>query len=342
MSTAGTARRIATAAAYGGGSVTVLGASLYGLLTLQAKVARRTIGSPWDNAPFADSMYGHYSGDPLSFVMMGDSSAVGLGVSDSAQTPGALLAAGLAELAQRPVLLATVATVGAQSADLSEQMKRVLEIRPNVALIMIGANDVIHHVPLATSVRHLVRTVGALREAGCEVVVGTCPDLGTVEPIPHPLRWIARRWSRQLAAAQTVGVVERGGRTVSLGTLLGPEFALRPSDMFSPDGFHPSAHGYARAAAAMLPALAGVLNLAPEEAPTPVDVLPVAEAAAAAVDTSGTEVTGTEVSGAERGPWGRWALLLRPRRRALPQVELTEDAMSDSRRDGPLAGSVST
>jgi lysophospholipase L1-like esterase len=332
MSTAETARRIATAAAYGGGSVTVLGASLYGLLTLQAKVARRAIGSPPVAAPLADGVYGHYDGDPLTFLMMGDSGAAGLGVADPAQTPGALLAAGLAELAQRPVLLSTVAKVGARSAELNEQVQQALEIGPDVAMIIIGANDVTHHVPLATSVRHLVEAVATLRGAGCEVVVGTCPDLGTVKPIPHPLRWIARRLSRQLAAAQTVGVVERGGRTVSLGTLLGPEFALRPSDMFSPDGFHPSAHGYARAAAAMLPALEGALNLAPEEPATPVGVLPVAEAAAAAVDTSGTEVTGTEVSGAERGPRGRWALLLRPRRRALPKVELAEDALRDAPR----------
>ena len=338
MSTAETSRRIATAAAYGGGSVTLLGASLYALLSLQAKVARRTIGAPRDTAPFADGVYGHYAGDPLSFVMLGDSSAAGLGADDPAQTPGALLAAGLAELAQRPVLLTNVAGVGAQSGGLGEQVKQALEARPDVALIIIGANDVTHRVPLSTSVRHLVQAVSTLREAGCEVLVGTCPDLGTIEPIPHPLRWVARRWSRQLAASQTVGVVERGGRTVSLGTLLGPEFALRPSDMFSADRFHPSAHGYAQAAAAMLPALAGVLKLVPEEPATPVGVLPVADAAAAAVDRSGTEVAGTSVSGDERGPWGRWALLLRPLRRALPQVELAEYSVADSPADAPLAG----
>ena len=48
-------------------------------------------------------------------------------------------------------------------------------------------------------------------DAGAEVVVGTCPDLGTIEPVPQPLRWIARRASRQLAAAQTIAV-GRGGR----------------------------------------------------------------------------------------------------------------------------------
>ena len=88
---------------------------------------------------------------------------------------------------------------------------------------------------------------GELRAAGCEVVVGTCPDLGAIRPIKPPLRWLARRWSRQLAAAQTVAVVEAGGRTVSLGDLLGPAFEADPDRMFGADRFHPSAEGYARA-----------------------------------------------------------------------------------------------
>ena len=85
------------------------------------------------------------------------------------------------------------------------------------------------------------------------MVVGTCPDLGAIQPIQPPLRWLARRWSRQLAAAQTVAVVEAGGWTVSLGDLLGPRFAAEPTRMFAADRFHPSAEGYAVAAAAMLP-----------------------------------------------------------------------------------------
>ena len=55
-----------------------------------------------------------------------------------------------------------------------------------------------------------------------------------------------------MAAAQTVAVVEAGGRTVSLGSVLGPEFAS-DHEMFSVDEFHPSAVGYAQAAAVLLP-----------------------------------------------------------------------------------------
>ena len=58
--------------------------------------------------------------------------------------------------------------------------------------------------------------------------MATCPDLGTIRPILPPLRWLARRWSRQLAAAQTVAVGPGRRPTVSLGDLLGPRFDAGP------------------------------------------------------------------------------------------------------------------
>ena len=87
--------------------------------------------------------------------------------------------------------------------------------------------------------------VARLRDGGSEVVVGTCPDLGTVRPIRPPLRNVMRRTSRRLAQSQGVAVRAAGGWPVSLGHVLGPEFAARPREMFSSDQFHPSAAGYA-------------------------------------------------------------------------------------------------
>ena len=46
-----------------------------------------------------------------------------------------------------------------------------------------------------------------LRAAGTEVIVGTCPDLGVVQPIAQPLRTWARHLSRHMAA----GADGRGG-----------------------------------------------------------------------------------------------------------------------------------
>jgi lysophospholipase L1-like esterase len=194
---------------------------------------------------------------PLRFAVLGDSTAAGYGVDRPEDTPGALLSVALAEHTGRPVLLANVARVGACSDRLHEQVDQLLADgdAPQVAAIMIGANDITHRLPPVEAARQLGEAVTRLREVGCAVVVGTCPDLGTIRPIQPPLRWLARRWSRRLAKLQASAVYAGGGRSVPLGALLGPEFAKR-SELFGPDRFHPSVEGYATAVAALLPALA--------------------------------------------------------------------------------------
>ncbi|MFF5184110.1 SGNH/GDSL hydrolase family protein [Streptomyces sp. NPDC000345] len=334
MSRARVARRIAAGAAYGGGGIGLAGAAAVGLLLAEAHMARRHVNGIGEHprVPHADGRYGRAydapgtpAAEPLRLVLLGDSTAAGQGVHRSGQTPGALLASGLAAVAERPVDLRNVALPGAQSDDLDRQVALVLgtfDQVPDVCVIMIGANDVTHRMPPTRSVRHLSAAVRRLRTAGTEVVVGTCPDLGTIEPVPQPLRWLARRASRQLAAAQTIGVIEQGGRTVSLGDLLGPEFEANPRELFGPDHYHPSAEGYATAAMAVLPTVCAALGLWPAEEERP-DVsrregfLPVAQAAAEAASEAGTEVTAAMPT----GPRGPWALLKRRRRRRVPEPE---------------------
>jgi hypothetical protein len=205
-----------------------------------------------------------------------------------------------------------------------------------VALIMIGANDVTTLTRPTTAVRHLESAVRRLIETGCEVVVGTCPDLGTIRPIAQPLRTLARRWSRQMAAAQTIAVVEAGGRTVSLGSVLGPAFASDRS-MFSVDEFHPSAFGYAQAAAILLPSVADAVGVwpAPDRSVRPIrrgTVRPVAQAAARAASRTGTEVQPAEKRGSDTGPRGPWALL----RRRRPTDLLSPEQMEESAEATPV------
>jgi hypothetical protein len=234
-----------------------------------------------------------------------------------------------------------LAVTGAESRELDEQVDRALTEHPDVALIMIGANDVTTLTKTAVSVRHLEDAVRRLTAAGCEVVVGTCPDLGTIRPIAQPLRTFARRWSRQMAAAQTIAVVEAGGRTVSLGSVLGPAFASDRS-MFSVDEFHPSAAGYAQAAAVLLPSVADAVGVWPASADRGVrpirrgTVRPMAEAAVRAASRTGTEVQPTRVAGAEAGRRGPWVLL----RRRKPTDLLSPEQMEERAEATPSAEAV--
>jgi lysophospholipase L1-like esterase len=331
---AAAARKLVAAAAYGGGGLSVLGATLYGLLRVEAKAARRTIGNAHGVPPDATGWYGAgRSGEPLKVVLLGDSSAAGYGVERVEQTPGAHLAAGLAETAERAVRLRSVAFVGAQTRDLAVQIDKVLDEEPHVAVILVGVNDITHSRRPSESVRLLAAAVRRLRRSGAEVVVGTCPDLGTVEPIAFPLRQVARLWSRRLAAAQTIATVEAGGRTVSLTDVLGPEFAANPSLLLGPDRFHPSAAGYRSLASVLLPSVLAAVGVIPleDQVPEPARgeaVLPISEAAVKAVRRSGMEVDGSSVTDArpDAGVRGRWVQLRRRRRHPEADVEPPEPA----------------
>ena len=340
MTKAAAARKIAVTAAGGVGGLSVLGAGIYGLLNAEAKLARKTIGNASDEPPpDATGWYGRgRPGPAIKVALLGDSSAAGYGVDRVEETPGALLGSGISEHADRRVYLREFCRVGARSSQLREQIDRALPIEPEVAVILIGGNDVTHKVPISQSVDHLAEGVRRLRAAGAHVVVGTCPDLGTIKPIAPPLKQVARTWSRRLAAAQTIAVIEEGGRTVSLGSILGPEFAAAPAVLFGPDQFHPSAQGYLSMVGVLLPSVLAALDLAPDDEAAPAayrgeGVLPVARAAVQAVKRPGTELDALR---------GRLVELRHRRRR--PQADAQAPASSEDagsvRHDGTDLDSV--
>ncbi len=342
MSKAAAARKLASAALYGGGGLTAVGAGLYGVLTAEAKLARKTIGPTRDEPPpDATGWYGRgRPGPAIRIAVLGDSSAAGYGVDRVEETPGALIASGVAEHADRRVYVREFAVVGAKSSDLANQVDRALPIEPDIAVILIGGNDVTHTVLPSQSVRHLSEGVRRLVVAGAKVVVGTCPDLGTVQPIAPPLKQVARAWSRRLAAAQTIAVIEEGGRTVSLGSILGPEFAAAPALLFGPDQFHPSTEGYRSLANLLIPSVLAALGEVPEEeidleAYRGEGVLPITRAAIQAVKEPGTELDGTEIAGRRSGVRGLWVELRHRRRR--PQFE-GEAPSANEAPESPSAG----
>ena len=332
MSKARAARKLAAAAAFGGGGLSVAGASLYGLLRAEAWAARKRIGRTKGQPPDPTGLYGHdLPGSAIRLAVLGDSGAAGYGAMAPEETFGAYLAAGLSELAGRPVFVDSEARIGAKTADLEHQISLALASMPDVCAIIIGTNDVTHRVAPSSSVRSLQLAVQQLRAAGAEVIVGTCPDLGTLRPVAQPLREVARQWSRRLAAAQTIATVEAGGLSVSLGSILGAEFRASPADMFGPDRFHPSPAGYRSCAQAMLPTVAAAIGVVPDgddepEAARGDAVRSLPRAAALAAESTGTEVSQAQLGGADRGPAGRWALLRHRRRHDAPVVGEVDDS----------------
>ena len=243
-----------------------VGAGAVVLLKRQAAHARALIGKPLGEvAPYADKVYKKSYGDPIELLLLGDSIAAGLGAEDADGTLGARLARGIAKKTHRSVRLTTAAKVGSESWMLPEQLMSLLpSYRPDVAVVIVGGNDVTHRIPVAESVKHLTETIEVLRVRGAAVVVGTCPDLGALKPVPQPLRSLGSRASRQLATAQAAAAHEAGAYVVSLAHVVGPFFITNPDEMFSLDRFHPSAVGYKRTAKAVLPSVLAALGVRDE------------------------------------------------------------------------------
>jgi lysophospholipase L1-like esterase len=300
-------RRLATTALVGSGA-TVGG--FYAFLVGEAFLARRAIGTTDARPPSPDGVYGDdLPGHTIRCLVLGDSAAVGYGVVTSDTTPTGLIGLGVAHVLDAPVEMQCQAVVGAQTSDLMGQIDLAGDFRPDVAVIVVGTNDVTHQVLPRTSARLLGEVVTRLSDTGCEVVVGTCPDLGTVRPIRQPLRMVARLLSRHLAREQTIAVVHAGGRAVSLGGLLGKVFDEKRDIMFGADHFHPSATGYANMVSVLIPAVTASLrekevSTAYAYAGRPRDLMSVSDAAAEASQHAGTQVV----------KHGRWATVLRRRR----------------------------
>jgi lysophospholipase L1-like esterase len=276
---------LATAGALASTGTAYLGAR--NLLVGQASHARTLIPHSWDIPPRADGVY-RPGGGPvqrwqrgtpvdLHLMIFGDSTATGYGCMSAEEVPGVLIARGLAERAGKVVRLSTKAIVGATSKGVCGQVDAMFVAGPppDVAVMMLGANDVTALNGISQSAQRLAVTVRKLRARGAVVVVGTCPDLGVITAIPQPLRSLAHARTTQLARAQAAAVKSAGGLPVPLAQLLAPKFRSARDLMFSADGYHPSATAYALAAEALLIALCDALGVEVEspapDAPAPAD-----------------------------------------------------------------------
>ncbi|TCP56321.1 lysophospholipase L1-like esterase [Tamaricihabitans halophyticus] len=245
------------------GTVGGLSIGAYGLLNGQSKQARSVIVRSMRRALRADGDYepprGEPKGEPLRFAVLGDSTAAGLGASRPDALPGVLLAKELAAETGLAVRLRTHAFSGATTRELESQVDAALRDRPELAVVIIGGNDVTTKMPIRTSAALLGAQLARLCAAGTAVVLCSCPDLRVIKPIPQPLRAIVGQWSRALASAQRAVAETHGVTLFHSAELLSPEFGRRP-ELFSADRFHPGDEGYRVAACLLLGPLLSTLR----------------------------------------------------------------------------------
>ena len=255
--------RIAVGAGVAGVVGGAAGLTTVTVMKRQAEYARQVIGKPLGEIALkVDRTYKKSYGDRIDLLIVGDSIAAGLGAYLPKRTLGGRLARQLAKRTHRSVRLTSVAEVGAETWMIPERQLPRLKptYSPDLVVVIVGGNDVIHRVPLKDSVASLAEVIDDLRTRGGQVVLGTCPDVGAVEALKQPLKAYLQLSCKQLAAAQAEVAAAHGARVVSLATAVGPFFATNPDEMFSIDRFHPSELGYKRTAQALLPSLLAALD----------------------------------------------------------------------------------
>jgi lysophospholipase L1-like esterase len=189
----------------------------------------------------------------IRLAVLGDSIAWGQGASRPSERLTPRLVEGLTR-AGHTVEAEVFAVPGARSAALAGQVRAALAWEPTLAVVVIGANDLTHRVPVESAARDLGDAVRRLREAGAEVVVAPAPDLSSVPHVPVELRAVVRAAGDRLRERQYEAVVAVGGHLADPDQRASHAFASDRS-LFSSDRFHPSSAGYAVIADSLLPGL---------------------------------------------------------------------------------------
>ena len=229
-------------------ALTVLGA--------EVQLARRGPDLP-DDTPFDhDGRIGTGPGTPLRMVWLGDSTAAGVGASDVDHAIPRQVALGL----DRPVVLTGLAVSGDRVADVvDDQVGRLRDLRPDVVLVSVGANDAVHLTSRADFRRGYDELIAAV-PAGTLIVLLGVPDMGAPPRYLQPLRGIAGFRGRQIDRVSQAVARDTGAVYVDIAGETGPTTRSDTSRYLAADRYHPSDDGYALWAAAVLdqlrPALA--------------------------------------------------------------------------------------
>ncbi|WP_369131911.1 SGNH/GDSL hydrolase family protein [Modestobacter sp. I12A-02662] len=191
----------------------------------------------------------------LRFLVLGDSLASGTGAARPQDTLGARLTREL-ERAGHAVDLAVVAVPGATSLDLAAQVRRAGARHPDaeIALLVIGANDLTRQVPPVRAAAELGAAVGQLRQRGTDVLVVPTPDMSSVAWVPPAFRSVVAGICDQARARQIRAAEAAGAAVAVVAPEVSRRFAAEPA-LFSADRFHPSSAGYALVAEALAPHL---------------------------------------------------------------------------------------
>jgi lysophospholipase L1-like esterase len=165
---------------------------------------------------------------PLRLLILGDSIAYGTGALRAEDTLGRRLSAELAADGF-DVELRVLAVPGAVSGDLAAQVRRAEPFGADLAVVVIGANDLARFIPPEQAATALASAVTALRARGADVVAVPAPDMSMVPFVPPAFRPLVQAACAQLQRRQTAVVEAAGGSVAGVAAEVAGAFAADPA-----------------------------------------------------------------------------------------------------------------
>lgn len=185
---------------------------------------------------------GHRPPAPLRRILIvGDSTAVGIGASSPSETLVGHIAAQFPSTG-----VENHARMGARAADMKPQLALAEQARYDAVLIAVGGNDILRGTPRPAFQASLEEALGRACALSEIVIVVNCPNIGAAPLFPWPLNAILSR--RSLRYRATFETVCTGHPVEFVNFTYEPRldpFRRARSVYFASDGLHPTGAAYA-------------------------------------------------------------------------------------------------
>jgi lysophospholipase L1-like esterase len=180
----------------------------------------------------------------LRLLVVGDSSAAGVGARSQREALAQPLAERLAARLGGAVRWQLVAESGLTSEGVLHKLIRDQPKRADIAVVIVGVNDITKDVPFSFALRQRTHIAHWLQvHAGARVVLfPALPEMEIFPAVPRPLAFYAGQAARRNNRMQARWAPQHAGvQHVEMDGVARPE-------LFSEDGFHPAPPLYARVA----------------------------------------------------------------------------------------------
>jgi lysophospholipase L1-like esterase len=189
-------------------------------------------------------VFGDPSHPPFRVAVLGDSSVTAPGVAGPEEIWVNIVSRRIAE--ERRVTLRSWAVSGSRAEDLlRDQLKPAIAFDPDMFLVSVGANDVIHGVGIRLFESRLDELVARLTETRALVILSGVGDIGTIPRLKPPLRNLMTQRSARFDRVHHRVAARRGAHVVPHRND-DPTIWYTDQDLWSADKFHVSAAGHRR------------------------------------------------------------------------------------------------